>query len=743
MVMSSTLAFAAAPAEAQEEPALADEDIIVFGTKKFLSLQDTQTSVAVVTAEQIEDLAVFNVEDVLLRTANASTAGQSLNELSIRGIQLSGVGFTGTGQTANVYVDGSPNSPNANQGAYNLWDVAQVEVLRGPQSTTQGRNALSGAVIITTADPEYDFGLKARFLIGNEKNRQFSGMVTGPILKDQIAFRLAADYREIDFGVVNLDTGNNTRFQDALTLRGKLLFEPSALEGLRVEVGVQHVETEFGEFNQTVAPGPVTDPAFDAFDPFGDETFGVRERLEFNDVTRVTLDTVYSVSDNWSLYAIGTYERSNRDTNFGAGSINSAVGDTLTAELRAAFDYGALSGWIGGYFFDLSIDSTINFSSPLGAFGLPVVPPDSLVTILTDTSEETRNYALFGDVTYELNETWSINIGARFDWEEFSDTGLQGSVDVNPETCVVAAFVPGIGGLPCAALIPVSTEPPQSAQFNAFLPRASVIYKIDELRSVSLNVARGYRAGGSYIRTVPGEGVSVLTFDPEFITNYEIAVRTQWPDYGLTVNANLFYANWSDQQVTIPGPTNTTFDFLITNVGSSEVYGAEVDIQLEVNDALDLFASLGLLQTKFTDFPFAVGPDGSPANAADPQFSNLSGNEFNNAPNISAAIGFSYKSETGFFASGNVAYSGSQFSDVTNLEINTVDSYILVNARAGYRTGPLSFSIFVDNLFNDRFATRQGITSVDTGTGAVSNNANPFFIVNDPRVFGGEVTLSF
>ncbi|MEM9881148.1 MAG: TonB-dependent receptor, partial [Pseudomonadota bacterium] len=250
-----------------------DEEIIVTGTKQNLGLQDIQASVTVVTKEQIEERGFYNLEDIILRTPNLSTGGGSLNDISIRGISFGGVGGGGDGVTGNIYIDGAPSSITANGGALNLWDVEQVEALRGPQSTVQGRNALAGAIIFQTADPKYDFGLDARILIGNENSRQYSGAVTGPIIADQVAFRLSADYREVDFQVINQLNGDNTRFQEGLTLRGKLLFEPKGLDRLRLEVTGEYIESDTGALNAVVAPVPISDPAFEQFDPFGDETF--------------------------------------------------------------------------------------------------------------------------------------------------------------------------------------------------------------------------------------------------------------------------------------------------------------------------------------------------------------------------------------------------------------------------------------------------------------------------------------
>lgn len=751
MVMSSTLALSAVTAAADQKTnapnalvvdTLLAEEIVVTGTKRNASLQDTETSVAVFSSKMIREQALFNVVDILLRTANVATAGgDALNNLSIRGITLGGVGFAGTGATANVYVDGAPNSFNSNQGASNLWDVAQVEILRGPQSTVQGRNALSGAVVIRTADPEYDYGLDARILIGSQENRQFSAAVTGPIIDDQLAFRLVADYREIDFGVTNVDTGIPARFREDLTLRGKLLFEPQSLEGLRIELTGTFTDTSFGEFNEVNSQVAGDDPLLADFDPFGDETFGNQSRLEDNQVARLISDIQYAVNENWTVFAIGTMEDVNRDTQFGLDGSSISRDRTYSGELRSGFEYERVSGWFGGYYFRQKIPNTISFTGPF--FGLPVDPPDSVFILDTASEEVTENYALFADITVDINQTWSVNIGARYDWESFDNSGLVGTSASDPATCVIQAFVPFIGGAPCASVLPTTSEPPTQADFNAFLPRATITYNIDDLRSVSFGIQRGYRAGGSFIRGNANDGVQLLQFDPEFLTNYEISFRSQWLDQRLTVNANIFYSDWSDQQVSIPGPSGFALDVLTTNVGSSELYGLELDVTAQVTPQLSVFASLGLLHTEFTNFPFAVDGIGNPVNTADPQFANLAGNEFNSAPAVNISAGATYEHDSGFFANGNVAYASSQFSDVTNLAINEADSYVLVNARVGYRTGPLELAIFANNLFDERFIQRQGLFTVNTATGTPEPNNPAFFIVNEPRIFGGEVRISF
>ncbi|MEM6746245.1 MAG: TonB-dependent receptor [Pseudomonadota bacterium] len=720
---------------------LGADTVIVTGTKQNLSIQDIQTSVTVFTKEQIEERALFNLEDIVLRTPNLSTGGGSLNDISIRGISFQGVGGAGGGVTGNIYVDGAPSSFGANQGALNLWDVEQVEALRGPQSTVQGRNALAGAIVLQTADPEYDFGADGRVILGNENTRQYSGVVTGPIIADQVAFRLSADYREVDFEVINQLDGRDARFQEGLTLRGKLLFEPKALEDLRLEITGEYTETDSGDLNVVSAPVPVSDPTFGDFDPFGNETFASITNFFNIQTTRFIADLDYQVGNNWSVKALGTYEEGDSERDLGIGGLDSNVFETYTAELRANFEYDGITGWFGGYFFDSSLVTTRvqDFPSPF-----PLMPADTLLSGGAIVDSSTENYAVFGDVNFTLTDKLSINLGARYDWETFTTPPIRFALRADPPDCIIAPSFPNIGGEPCVeALTSLFTpEGDLSSDFEAFLPRGSIIYDFDDDRSVSFNISRGYRAGGVFLTTTNGE-TFIGEFDPEYLTNYEFAFRNEWPDAGVTVNANIFYSDWTDQQVSLPGIGGNLVQRFILNAGESELYGAEFSAQAEMTSKLSLFANMGVLWTEFIDFPFAVDDNGDPLNSADPQFANLDGNRFDNSPRFNGAAGVTYQGDQGLFGNANISYSSSQFSDVLNLPENRGDVAFLVNARVGYDFGEFIVAAFVDNLFDDRVVLNRNTVNVPAQTGVLEEVPNPNFTVNDPRLWGLELRVRF
>lgn len=713
--------------------------IVVTGFKVEKSQQDIQTSTTVFNEERIEQEALFSLDDALLRAPNVSVSNARTG-FALRGINQSGVGFAGTGQTSQVYVDGVPLSTDGQQGIQSLWDVGQVEILLGPQSTVQGRNTLAGALVVNTLDPTYEWEVRGRVQGASQDTQRISAAVSGPIIADQLAFRIAYDYQHYDGDITEITTGTPQDFETAHTIRGKLLFEPEAIPGLRVELTGEYIDTEFGEFNTVFSPVGIDDPAFADFDPFGGETF-TRIRLENPQTTKAIANIEYVASDTFTFVALGTFEDNLRDRQFG-NPVNGQVSlfdspadtQTWSAELRTEMDFGRLTGWVGAYYFDSEQVTNLNFTTSLAVAGAPFPfdPPGSTISIITSRTTGVENYAVFGDFTYELTDSLRINVGARYDWEDFSDSGNIGSVVSDPPDCV---FTLPSGPLPCANIFPAQSTPGAPASFEAFLPRGAIIYDFDEDRSLSLSAARGYRAGGATLRQIPELGISdIVAFDPEFVTTYELAFRSQWFDRKLTVNANIFFTDWTDQQVSIPGPSGVATDTIVANAGESEIYGAELTVNYRPRPSLSFFATLGLLESEFTDFPFAFVPG---------PFANLAGNEFPNSPGITASGGFSYSDDSGFYISASGSYVGSQESDVANLPQNALDDYFLVNGRVGFRKGHFDLYVFGNNVFNERFITRQQGVVVNTGTGNIDTLTNARFEVNEPVIAGIGVDFNF
>ncbi|MEM6703981.1 MAG: TonB-dependent receptor [Acidobacteriota bacterium] len=733
----------------EQEPVLVDT-ITVTGTKQDLTVQETVTSVSVYDSERIDREVVFELDDILRQTANVTTDGGT-NNISIRGISRTGVGG-GTGVTSNIFVDGAPLSGLGGNALETLWDVEQVEVLRGPQSTVQGRNSLSGAVVINSKRPTFQMENLFRLRFAELGTRQYSAAFGGP-LSDSLAGRITANVQEYDGQLRYFSTNDFVHDNDSGNVRGQLLWLPQRGKGLSWRLLVERSETESRETtDRVVPPGQIGTPEFEAFDFFGDVGFQPPQFRDY-DITRYVTELDAPVGGNFNLNVLGTFEDVESDTTFGNPDdpsqfpgVNSSRGastaETITGEVRLEYGGEQLTGRLGGYYFEQETGGGTTVSFPLAPI-VPVIPADSIGVFQSSNSALTENYAFFGEFRYEINEAWVIEAGFRYD-NESSDLENNLSGRIEPNDCIVAPFVPFIGGVFCRAILELSDPEALDVEFDAWLPRASITYRFDDDRSLSFGVQEGYRAGGSYlfIDTTSGQGANtpqtLETFDPEFLTNYEIAFRSQWLDRKLTLNANAFYSDWRDQQIFIPGLFGIG-DARTVNAGESELRGLELEARWRARPGFEFFSTLGYSETEFLDFPYAVDTE---LGVLNPDFADLNGNEFPTAPNFTGTIGAYYRHQKGYFGDVTISHTGESFSDITNTEVDINDAVTITNLRFGYERNQWRAFIYANNVFDERTFLFTNFAGVNRAGDAFI--ANPGVVtVNRPRLVGVAIDFSF
>ncbi|WP_420428204.1 TonB-dependent receptor [Algiphilus sp.] len=695
------------PEASESRPAVQLEQVVVRGEKVGRTAMDTVSSVAVTTRAEIEAFSDQTIDDVLARTANVVATDNG--QFSIRGINSSGPDTNEFAEpVASIYVDGVALDRIGQQfGGADLYDIEQIEILRGPQSTTQGRNALAGAVVIETRAPTLIWDAEARARLNREGDHQLAFAGGGPL--GPVPFRLIYDDRAQDGFVTNItrDEADWAR-QDSQQGRLRLGWQPRALPALGTVFTVTRTER---------SEGP--DRNFEA-DGARPRTAEANERsVDRIDLRTAALDIHYDLAPRWSLRATSAFldstQDSRRDRDFSAADAGLLTvrgsGDTLTQETRLNMDgWRGLRGVIGVYagrfdeVFDArNTDVPVALDSLLPAVsGLPLfVQAD----IETRVDERVENMAIFANVDYAWNARLTLTAGLRFDRESRRtqapfETTRADLVGCTPEALdALSALLPGIDR--CAPGIdvrPVLAQTPfvpgagddvAEATYNALLPRLGVRYAFTPDLAAFLTYTEGYRAGGAEVLFTTGD---INTFDPEFTRNYETGLRAAWLDGALRTDLTLYYIDWQDQQV--QRITEDGSDSFTDNAAQSRVYGAEADVAWRLTRRLRLGAALGLTDTRFEDFR-----DGR---------NDFSGNEFPRAPHYSGSLSARWNTtpgSLGWFAASSINVSDGYFLQPENDAPSRSDRYAVLNLRVGYALRNATLSLVASNLTDRRFAT--------------------------------------
>ncbi|MEM8753418.1 MAG: TonB-dependent receptor [Pseudomonadota bacterium] len=673
MIGVAAAGVGASEAAGQEGEPIILRDIVIEGELIDRTVQDTRTSVAVIQGEELERASDFDLYDVVERTPGVFSAFGEKG-FAIRGVDQRGVGGAGNGLLVSTTVDGATVS-NSNVltffGPYSNWDLEQIEILRGPQSTQTGRNALAGAIVIRSKDPTYDFEAKARGEVASRETFGGSAAVNIPYEDAALAFRFSADARRTD-GFVDNPTRDTDEYdaREQETYRAAVRFDPT--DELSAILKYSHSRNFGGEDFVEAALFPGRRVNFsDADAEEGAVIDSVNLRVSYAATGYLTLESE-------TTYFDADYTRT-EDFDFSAEPIGTIFRDSdvenLQQEAKVLLDLDRVTGVLGAFYTDIS-----DVAPSGGTIPASFVEPDFAelapgATILLDNSRDTQteNFAFFGEVEFRPIPKLGLIFGARYDRETIELTSVNA---FSSENEAVQGFLP-----------PTTVEE-SSTTFDAFLPKFGVVYDATDDLSFGFVAQRGYRSGGTSVNLLTGERSD---FGPEKTWNFEASVRSQWFGDRLTVNANVFYTDWTDQQVEVLGPSGNPLDTNTVNAGKSELFGGEVEMRAQPIDGLDVFASGAFVETRFRDFPFGE--------------ENFAGNDFPFAPRFTAAFGATYSFENGFYVGGAASFTDDAFGNVENDAALKTDSRFLVNAQVGFRADRWEVFAFARNLFDVDYVT--------------------------------------
>lgn len=627
--------------------------ITVTGEKINRTLEQTQSSVVVVTEQQLREKADQDLADVFARTPGVYTQAGNEN-WGIRGVPVSGFDDQGPATlngAVSVFVDGAVQPNRAlTFTPTQIWDAAQVEVFLGPQSTTQGRNSLAGAVVIQTRNPTFTPSFSAQTSVGNYGERGAAVAGGGAIVDDKIAGRIALDYTEGDGYIDNVARNDDANPNRSTNGRGKLLILPN--EDLEVLLTYAHNEHRQGDNsvlreNDRVRYYKMSSNT-QAFDNLKQDT--------------VSAKVDYRLDDNWSLTSLTANTSSDYSArlDFDQTAVDNQVilrkqdGDLFSQELRLNYTSDTVKSFVGAYYGH----NTNNFHDRL------LFDDELFGTVKGDTKIE--NKAVFGEINWTFVPRWTLITGLRYD-HETNDT------DIDQDDFSSAGKV--------------------SKSFDAVLPKLGLDYELAADQYLGLMVQKGYRGGGVNVRAGGGHEA----YDPEYTTNYELSYRGAFLDKSLRARANLYYTDWKDQQVSVLDP-NTQFAHIF-NAGSSDIKGLEVFVEKDFSEQLTLNLGAAVTAGKYKDFVTGDGRD-------------MSGEDFLYSPKYKVSVGGTYRWNDRLTLNTDVVYQSTAPSEYEFDAAGQVvderrsDNYWLVNFNTEYKvTRNISVSGFVKNAFDKEYIT--------------------------------------
>lgn len=711
--LSCVLAFGlAGPAHAQQEGTAIDP-IVVTAQKVEQDLQDVPIAITAFSAEQLRVNRADSVLDVAQRTPGFTSTEVNPAEPNyvIRGIGTEGINSNAGGDASVVmFIDGVYIGRGGGSNL-ELFDLARVEVLRGPQGTLFGKNVVGGAISLVSRRPDAEPFVELSAGAGNYDRREFRARFNQP-LSDNVFASGAFSMRQRSGYSFNQTTGNDVDDEDTYGFRGSLRYKPSD----KFDVVVT------ADYSKQDQNGQVRDNVCDATFNGGVHCVGVNPdpritnaivdgflRREVSGILAdVTWNTNFGVVSSLTAYRKADFDFQdpffsnpvNPPTQIESINRNIESSSQFSQELRLAWSAlnERLTGVVGGYFLheDIERDEQLDQRFPAPAqTGYGSFPQDV----------EARSTALFGQATLAVTDRLDVTLGARMTWEE-KDAHLQAIRRAGP-------------GWP----------PPMAEEYNvraskswdAFTPRAAVTYKASDDVLLYVSAARGFKSGG-FQGTAGTAASAAVAYNPEFAWTYELGIKSQWLDNSLRLNVAAFQTNHTDLQISQLVPLCCV---VIGNAAEAEIRGVEAELLWRPVRGLDINGSYTYLDATFVDF--ATGAT-----------ANFTGNTLPRSPehkfNAGAQYRWSLGESGGAFIRADYTYQTDYFLEASNTPLEVQDGYGIVDARAAYESpsGAWEVALWGKNLTDELVATHM------TAFAPFRQQLN---IYQPPRTFG--VSLTF
>jgi len=711
------------------------EEITVTAEKHETDLQKTAISLSAITGDEVTQRAITSIDSLLMEIPGVEVGGfQTGKMLFIRGV----------GSNVSPYLDNDPSNALMLDGVYSgkaeavmgaVYDISRVEVLRGPQGTLYGRNAIGGTVNLVSNSPSDKFEVIGNAQIGDYNLRHFDGSINAP-LSDNMAMRLAF-LRETRDGYLSGGTENT----DKLSFRGKLSFKPT--DKISFLATIERNE-DYSDGQDTV---PVPGSAGHLL-PFGwvsdfDYTEGwvVPEGSDAwtNDEWHTSDSTLYdqvyntyTLQMDWDLgwgelTLLPSYSNSLMSIWGGSSADSTAMSEEVSkrsqkqwsGEARLSSKEASSLKWLIGYYMqnykneDLAADTTFTLSTT----------EDALTWATYREPGGTK--AIFGQATYPVTEKFRLTAGMRYNIDTRHMNyrfGYGNITDTSNAYYEEASLVDGLLQYDSGVL-------EYKSDSNAFTYKAGIEYDLSERSMLYVQVSTGFKSGGLNTGAPPTE------YEPEKLTAYEIGSKNRFLDNRLQVNTEAYYYDYKNMQQTIRTITYVAgvqnYASQILGAGPTHFYGGEIetDYMLTLNDRLK--SSLTYMHAEYGELTLPVSPFGTYS-----EVTPLEGTQAAKSPKWVGTLGYSHS----WFLDDGATISANLDTRISSGYYVTIEKYLPGSYQESYHR---SDAYATYTAASGKWSTGVWLKNIENDAQTTIVMPNYRRMVTDPRTFGITLTVKY
>jgi len=665
------------------------DTVTVTANKVEENIQDIPQSISVIDSTIIEEKGIKSVADIIKEIPNMTGIPDHGMAVNFRGLNSSM--FTNNNPVV-IYIDGIPTSDRYSYDA-SLENIQRVEILRGPQGTLYGKDAIGGVINIVTKEPTNEISGSVGLEYGSNNYKQGRFNLNAPIVEDKLYFNLNADINSDDGWVTNqFNNDEKAEKEEEKKFGTSFLYKVndklSTKLVLKKEKSEDHWQNGYGVPNATrlsqFKRANAENTSFDMPSSQEKDIDAQSVKVTYEE-DKFTFD---SVTTHRTAKLEGKYDGdfTNGTAYDGSYMFDDSKTDTYTQEFRLSNKTTDDIRWVSGLYFDTSERKQGPYGQDYYFNGMKMMYGNAVST------SDSKTYAIFGQTMIPLNEELELTLGGRYQ-------KIKKEIDMT-----VDSFMMGFG----ASSFDFNAE----KTWNVFIPKAALSYKITDNVTPYISISKGYMPGGfNYYAASQNELEN--RFEPQQSTNYELGVKTTFDD--VVFNASLFRMDIKDIHVyrQIGG------QYFTDNAKKAHSQGIEFDITYFPTDTLELNASVGIIKAEYDDY--------------DNGTNKFDGEKIENTPSHTASLSVAYYHPSGFYARTDIKNQGDMyFYDDYQKTFLKEKSHTLVDAKIGYKFSDWDIYLYGKNLTDEEY--------IDTFKG---NSVVSVATFGDPRFVGFGVKYTF